>query len=37
MQTNKETDIMHIDYAIPQDDEEKLRECTQFISKECRL
>jgi len=37
MQLNKETDIMHISYVIPQDDEEKLREYTQFISNECRL
>jgi len=37
MQVNKERDIMHIDYAIPPDDEEKLREYTQFISNECRL
>ena len=36
-QVNKETDIMHIDYVIQPDDEEKLREYTQFISKECRL
>ena len=37
MQLNKENDIMHISYVIPQDDEEKLREYTQFISNECRL
>jgi hypothetical protein len=37
MQLNKESDIVHISYVIPQDDEEKLREYTQFISNECRL
>jgi len=37
MQVNKERDIMHIDYVIPPEDEEKLREYTQFISNECRI
>jgi len=28
---------MHIEYVIPYNDKEKLREYTQFISRECRL
>ncbi len=37
LQVNKETDIMHIEYVIPYNDEDKVREYTQFISRECRL
>ncbi len=37
IQVNKEEDIQHIDYSIPDSNEEKLREYTQFISRECRI
>jgi hypothetical protein len=37
MQLNKESDILHIDYIIPEDNEEKLREYAQFITRECRI
>jgi hypothetical protein len=37
LQVNKDTDIMHIEYVVPYNDEDKLSEYTQFISWECRL
>lgn len=37
MQLDKESDIMHIEYKIPMDSEEKIREYTQFISRECMI
>jgi hypothetical protein len=37
LQVSKDSDIMHIEYVIPHEDEDKLREYTQFISRECRL
>jgi hypothetical protein len=36
-QVNKEMDNMHISYIVPHNDEEKLREYTQFILRECRI
>jgi hypothetical protein len=37
LQVSKDSDIMHIEYIIPHDDEDKLREYTQFIYRECSL
>jgi hypothetical protein len=37
LQVDKATDIMHIEYIVPQNDEDKVREYTQFISRECRI
>jgi hypothetical protein len=37
LQATKDSDIMHIEYIVPHDDEDKLREYTQFISRECRI
>lgn len=37
MVANKESDINHIDYVIPPDDDEKLKEYTQFILQECYI
>jgi hypothetical protein len=37
MMANKESDINHIDYCIPPDDDEKKKQYTQFISRECYI
>jgi hypothetical protein len=37
LQVDKATNIMHIEYAIPQNDEDKVREYMQFISREFRI
>jgi hypothetical protein len=37
MVANKELDINHIDFVIPPDDNENLKEYTQFISWECYI
>ncbi len=36
-QANKQNDINHIDYVIHHDDEVKVREYTQFITREFRI
>ncbi len=35
MQVNKQSDIMHIEYIVPQGNVEEKREYAQFISNEC--
>jgi hypothetical protein len=37
MQVNRTSDIHHIDYIIPQHSNEKQREFSRFIAKECML
>ena len=37
MQANKETDVHHIDFFVPYNNRELVKEYSQFISRECRI